>query len=135
MSAWCAEIVKKLQDRNPQFRESRELEDFTSLYQLYCTSPSDENARLFLQHAKEATMAPSRQRRAEAILDELRPADAESDSELLRLVRRLRVKKGSFADDGARNAHALYDLLSDENALPAGSAISPAFSNFPFSLR
>ena len=122
VSAWCAEIVKKLQDRNPQFRESRELEDFTSLYQLYCTSPSDENARLFLQHAKEATMAPSRQRRAEAILDELRPADAESDSELLRLVRRLRVKKGSFADDGARNAHALYDLLSDENALPAGSA-------------
>lgn len=121
VKSWCDDLAAELAAKNPQFRESQKAADFTRIYQIYALSPTDENARKFLEQAKTITTKKDRLQRIEEILKEIAPAANVQNTEILTMTRRLRTKKGAFADDGARNAHALYDVLNDDDVMDTNS--------------
>ena len=117
VKSWCDELARALAEKNPQFREAQKAADFARVFQMYSLSPTDDNAKKFLEQARTITMKQDCLHRIEEILQEITPLNSQQSSEILAMVRRLRTTKAAFADDGARNALALYDTLNDDDVM------------------
>ena len=121
VKSWCDELASELAKKNPQFREAQKAADFTRVFQMYSLSPTDDNARNFLEQARTITMKQDCLHRIDEILQEITPLISSQQNEILTMVRRLRTTKGAFADDGAHNALALFDTLNDDDVMDTNS--------------
>lgn len=113
---WCDDIAGKLKTKNPALQISQEHERLNDYYHLYVSNPTDENAAAFLNLAKNTIFDKECLAEIEEILHDIEVVDSNS-SDLLPDIRRIRVSKNGFLDDGALNAKKAYLKLMD--VLPA----------------
>lgn len=122
VKSWCDELAASIAEKHPQFREAQKAADFARVFQIYSLNPTDDNAKIFLEHARVITTNQDCLHRIEEILREITPIASSQDNEILAMIRRLRTTKGAFADDGARNALALYVALNDDEVIDTASS-------------
>lgn len=112
--AWCKELSLKLREKNPRLNKSLKQGKLEKIYKSYLVFPSDEKATELLLFAKTLCSDSEVINKIDAVLLELENerATVESD-DIIKKIRRIRVTKEGFCDDGADNALILLDALEN----------------------
>ena len=105
---WCQEYAKNLRKRNPQMKQTIEQKEFSRLYNIYLSSPTDTNALSFLKYAQKINVSNKLSEEIDQLLEELNVNDIENTNKIIAKIRRIRTTREGFLDDGSDTA---YDLL------------------------
>lgn len=123
---WCMDLARKIREKNPELRESAELIELEQTFNFYLVNPIDDNAVAFLEKAHLLVTDKDLLTEIDILLKKFNPApNAQIQDDLVKLIRRLKTKRESFADDGAEAADMLlYRLESKLDATdPANKKI------------
>lgn len=110
---WCEEYIEKLREKNPDLIELERNNRLTHLHNAYLMYPSEKNALVFLECAKEINLDEKIDRKINKLIESKRLGRESHDSNLLMYIRRLRTTKEGFQDDGSDNADELLQYLED----------------------
>jgi len=110
---WCEEYIAKLNAKNPELIETEKRNRLSKLHNMYLIYPSDKNALEFLQCAKEINTDVEIDKKISRMIELRSVSGGDRTSELLMLIRRLRITKEGFSDDGADNADCLLQNLEN----------------------
>ena len=110
LDEWCMEYTEKLKEINPGIRESKEQKKLSKLRAVYIAYPSNENAHAILQFAKDSVFGNLFGQEIDELSAQLQEDSDRTADRLIPKIRRLRLSKESFLDDGRDTA---YDLLCD----------------------
>ncbi len=111
VSKWCLEYSKKLKDQNPELQDTNEIMELKRLHSNYIATPSSKNLNSFIDFVRKCNNFTEINETLDEISNRNLNTIANSNSDLLPYIRRIRTDKQAFADDGARNADTLYALL------------------------
>ncbi|AHV95634.1 DEAD/DEAH box helicase [Paenibacillus sabinae] len=119
IAIWCSEITSKIREKNPQIAELEEQRRLNASFRLYTHSPSDRNAMDLLKQmlALPRSLMPTELLdQASELFDQLEDENRlqGADSDILPLVRSLRVTDAGFRDDGPWRASDLYMRVEEE---------------------
>lgn len=118
--AWCKENAGKLRERHLGLRQSETERELAKLADWYIRTPNEENALAFLRYAVGVTTDKDISAELHALIQELEIHTKEDYSDVIRILRRLRTTKTSFADDGPERAMdaeiALEKLLTQSES-------------------
>ena len=123
---WCIELANRIREKNPELRESANLIELEQTFNFYAVNPTDDNAVAFLDKARLLVTDKDLLTEIDTLSKKFNLAPtAQIQDDLVTLIRRLRTKKESFADDGAEAADMLlYRLESKLDAAePANKKI------------
>lgn len=121
IAKWCRDIADKIRCKNPSLQVSEEQALFAEKYRQYTLEPNNENAIGFLNYALRVSSETSICKEIENILSEINSSEENELSAIVPMIRRLRVKEKSFADDGKVTARRLYNEL--EKYIPSNDEI------------
>lgn len=110
---WCEEYIARLNEKNPELIETEKRNRLSRLHNMYLIYPGDKNALEFLQCAKEINTDVGLDKKISRMIESRSVSGGDRTSELLMLIRRLRITKDGFMDDGADNADYLLQNLED----------------------
>lgn len=110
---WCEEYIARLNAKNPELIETEKRNRLSRLHNMYLIYPSDKNALECLQCAKEINIDVELDKKISRMIESRSVSSGEKTSELLMLIRRLRITREGFMDDGAENADYLLQNLED----------------------
>lgn len=110
---WCEEYIARLNAKNPELIETEKRNRLSHLHNMYLIYPSDKNALECLQCAKEINIDVELDKKISRMIESRSVSSGEKTSELLILIRRLRITREGFMDDGAENADYLLQNLED----------------------
>ncbi|MCD7826418.1 MAG: AAA domain-containing protein [Clostridiaceae bacterium] len=108
---WCRQYAAKLKERNPQIRQTVEQKEFENRYNAYLSSPDDTNALAFLNMAKQLCTDQSLLADIDAVMDEKKLEEQADSRKLVDKIRRIRITRPGFQDDGACTADELLAEL------------------------
>lgn len=111
---WCRQISNSVLEKNPQLQQTLECGEIKQLYQFYLMYPSDSRAVELLRECAMICRSNELAQRVESLIQKLSVDSVSGADELVVMIRRLRVTAVGFADDGADNALALWDTLSQD---------------------
>ncbi|QFJ55280.1 DEAD/DEAH box helicase [Pseudobutyrivibrio xylanivorans] len=111
---WCTNYAEALKNSNPDLIQSKDMRDLAKAYNFYQAYPSDSKAVEFLECAKRLNNEQALNEIIERLLEEYSQNVSNDKNDFIDFVRRLRVTKEGFSDDGADNA---YDLLQELESL------------------
>lgn len=121
LSDWCEEYAGKLRALHPGLRETEEQKELMKLRAAYIAHPGDENALRILEFAKTWESAEFLGGEISGLMESLEQDAYESGSGLLPKIRRLRVSREAFLDDGPDAADdLLHDLRRKFPSEPSG---------------
>ena len=109
---WCEEYIQKLVEKRPELLETKEQGMLTRLHNMYLAYPSDQHALEFLECAKKVNENNELNERIDKLIETYNLNTNEQSNDLLLVVRRLRVTKEAFRDDGSENAYYLLNMLN-----------------------
>lgn len=110
---WCENYILRLNERNPELAETEQRNLLSKLHNIYLAYPSDRNALEFLNCAKAINTDVELDERINRIIQVKEAGKSDKNSNLVSLIRRLRVTKEGFMDDGADGADYLLQNLED----------------------
>lgn len=110
---WCSKVVEHVLEKNPQLMQSMQQSELRGQLQLYLSSPDDDKAKALLEQFRMLPISNELAEKVNEMLKELDSSGTEDTDEQLAAIRRLRITKRGFLDDGQANAMSLYRRLSD----------------------
>jgi hypothetical protein len=118
LEEWCAEIAANLRKKNPQVSVHEEERQISDLVVQYLQMPSNRLAMMLMQSINQLNSLVFREKlghRVAAMEQKLavRERLVSNENHLLPVVRSIRVKNQSFADDGPQRAADALDKLDE----------------------
>ena len=112
---WRERLIEKIREKNPELRENEQQTELEQLFNFYTVNPTNANAISFLDKARVIVTDKEILQKIEDCRKIFKPEpDTKSRSDLISLIRKLRTKNKSFADDGAEVADLLLYQLKDK---------------------
>ena len=111
---WCRLITNAVLEKYPQLQQTMECGKLKQLYRFYLMYPSNGRAIELLEACAMNCHSNELAQRVETLIQKLSADKVSEADELLVVIRRLRVTSVGFRDDGADNALALWDTLSQD---------------------
>ena len=115
--AWCANIAKRIREKNPQIVQTEHQRKLCELTAIYARTPSRSNTLALLNNILQLPrrlITPQIVDAARAILGSLQAESASLSFHSQRSVRALRVSPEGFADDGPTGALVLLETLGEQ---------------------
>lgn len=117
VTRWCERIKSELAEKYSFIQEIQQRNQLDNFYNIYTMSPSKGSACTFLNFAKKINTMESLVPELELLLQNYTSEENsnEYEDDILKAIRRIRVKKSSFADDGPENLKELFFRLNSIN--------------------
>lgn len=110
---WCEDIARKIREKYPQLEPSMQVRELRDDLRSYLTYPSDDKAAEMLRHAMSLPVSAELYERAEELLSEFTSDTTSTMDDIIPSIRRLRVTRQGFEDDGRDTAMNLYIKLTE----------------------
>lgn len=108
---WRNDFVARLKEKNPQLNQSKELTELLTRRDAYLISPSAKNALNFLEYAQDLTLDMDLRLEIDNLIADFKLQESDDDGNLMSCIRRLRVTKEGFMDDGPERADEVLITL------------------------
>ncbi len=111
-------VKEHIKSQNPQIHELKEQEELSRLFVLYVNSPSSNNAKALLRSILNSLSHIITQKQKESVVQLLGSLDGIQDDFIdseksISTIKKLRIFKESFYDDGKERAVELYNVFED----------------------
>lgn len=111
---WCRKVSNDIREKNPQLKKSENENELRSRFNSYLSYPSDDKAKELLEYCLALPISNEQAEAARSLMSSFDNVGNSID-DVLTAVRRLRVKKAGFEDDGPENASSLYYILTEND--------------------
>jgi len=113
---WGSETATKVRESTPKLKVSEDYLALEKAYRAYVQSPSTREALALIEQANALLITSNKvtlQQRLQSFINELRVELYPENSELLRVIRAIRVRETAFYDDGVARATDAYNQLQE----------------------
>lgn len=111
ITQWRLDYAERLKERNPQIQQTAEQQELFQRHNAYLISPSESNALHFLEYAKRLNKDNALAAEIDRLSDEINVQTGDTENLLLARLRRIRITRRGFLDDGPAMAdEALLSL-------------------------
>ena len=121
---WRRDYAERLKEKNPEIQKTAEQQELFLRHNAYLISPSESNAYRFLEYAQKLNLDNELSKEIDRLITGLMVQENNIDSslsELLVNLRRLRITKQGFLDDGPEMAETVLDMLRNLKGIPSQS--------------
>ncbi|MEG2847963.1 MAG: AAA domain-containing protein [Bacilli bacterium] len=108
---WTQEVVKNLQEKNPKFEENEKIKELNKLYTNYKRTLNSQQALNFLNYAKSKNIDNAINELINFAIEEESSLNNDEANDLVIKIRRLRITKNGFLDDGSQRSEELLSFL------------------------
>lgn len=113
---WCADVKKRLEEKYPYICAIERCHTLDQYFTMYHKAPSKGAASSFLHCARSLNISPEVNAQIDQLIQETdieKENIEENDTNLMTVIRSIRTRKQSFADDGPETAMDAYSRLQD----------------------
>ena len=115
---WRLAYAERLKERNPEIQQTAEQQELFLRRNAYLVSPSESNALRFLEYARKLNVENDLAAEIDRLTAEIAVHERDTENQLLEKLRRIRITKQGFLDDGPETAD---DVLMDLEGILSAS--------------